>query len=200
MSNQLVFYVRSSAFDRARALTFEDDMIRFDDKDRIGQTEPSIAWKDFDGVRMGVKWVKGYVFVIGRIYCIDIRSSKGEKIKIRLKSIYGINKDRIDGKFKDIVNALYDRILDEVITHQVQLVEKDGCAEIAGVQVTSKGVRWNKGMVVSWNDLEIKAFTNYFAIFQKSIPGNYKALEYVDEWNCHVLYSVITLLLQHKAC
>lgn len=198
MSTPLVYYIRSTAFDRSRALTFDGDAIHFDDKDLIGQNGSCIGRTEFDAVRMGVKWIKGYSVVIGRIYCIDIRSTTGIEIKVRLKSVYGINKQLITSKYQEIVNSLYDLFLNGVIMDKVETVNEGNSILLAGMQISNAGVSWNSGQMIPWEEVGIKTYNSYYAVFQKSIPNNYKPLEYVNEWNCHILYSVLMVLLKDK--
>lgn len=198
MNTPLVYYIRSTAFDRSRALTFDGDAIHFDDKDLIGQKGSYIARSELDAVRMGVKWIKGYSFIIGRIYCIDIRSTTGIVIKVRLKSIYGINRQLVAGKYQDIVKSLYDLFLDKIVLDKVGAVKEANSILLAGMQISNAGVSWDSRQMIPWDDVGIKTYTSYYAVFQKSIPNNYKPLEYVNEWNCHILYGVLMVLLKDK--
>ena len=48
--------------------------------------------EEINDIRYGISWIRGIDFTIGRIYCIDIRNRNNKVIKIRLRSLYGINK------------------------------------------------------------------------------------------------------------
>ena len=89
-------------------------MFEFDDKDLMSSQPTRLLKNDIAEWKYGIKWINGYQFTIGRIYCIDIRDSNNEVIKTRLKSIYGIRKKELSEKYSKIVNVLYDNFFYDI--------------------------------------------------------------------------------------
>ena len=92
MNQSIQLFIKSSILDRERQLTVTNDFIEFDNTEFSSETPIKLLKSDITGLRHGVKWINGYQFVIGRIYCIDLLSSNSEILKIRSKSVYGIRK------------------------------------------------------------------------------------------------------------
>ena len=91
MSSQalkLDFVLKSSIFDRPRQLVLAPLYLEFDDNNLVSSTPTKFLKEEIEGIRFGIKGIRGYRFYIGRTYCIDIKNNSGKIIKLRLKSIY----------------------------------------------------------------------------------------------------------------
>lgn len=199
MSGSTVFNIKSSIFDRERELVLDKELLTFDNKDRIGVPPAKILKQEIVAFRFGVRWIKGYMFVIGRVYCIDINSSLGEVIKIRLKSLYGINKEKLAQKFSKILSTLYDIYFDDLIWKYLKQYEDLQDFEILGTTVRQDGLLIGpKAIHIAWEDVGIKSYHTYFTVFSISDPTVYKAFEYLNDWNTGVLYSVTSMILNNK--
>ena len=111
MSSQagnLVFTLRSTIFDRPRQLTLTPEYLEFDDNDLAHSAPTRFLKQEIESLRYGVKGIRGYSFYIGRNFSIDIRSTSGQVIKLRLKSLYRIRRKQLADKYAEIVNALFN--------------------------------------------------------------------------------------------
>ena len=189
--------IQSTIFDRPRKLTISDDFIGYDIEGLITD-QPSLIMKDeIEAFRSGIKWIKGYQFVIGRIYCIDIQAKNKKILKLRLKSMYGIRKRQLHEKFSKIVNALYGCFFHDIAVKLIDEFIDGKVVEIAGVTLSHEGMTLNSKMtLISWEDVGTKTYETYYAVFSKSNPNQYKAFEYVSEWNVDLLYSVLEHVLK----
>jgi hypothetical protein len=141
------FLIKSTFLDRNRKLVLDDDFIEFDDKDLITASAAKIYTSDIEAFRYGLRWIKGYQFVIGRTYCMDIKSTQGEIIKLRLKSLYGVNKKAIHQKFSAIIDTLYDKYFDRMSMAYLQQFEEGNKFELLGVTFETPGITFiNKGV------------------------------------------------------
>lgn len=191
--------IKSSIFDRKRELIINPDYIAFEDKDLITAQLTTIKKAEIASFRYGIKWIKGYSFIIGRICCIDIRSNSNEIIKIRIKSVYGINKKAITEKFQQIAAALYDNFFDAVSLHYINQWEEGITIEISGVLFSEAGIQFSSKLSpIKWPDVGTKLYATYYAIFSKSDPDQYKAFEFLHDWNAGVVYSVSRQILLNK--
>jgi hypothetical protein len=199
MTSTLNIKIKSSFLDRDRQLIIDKDYIEFDNKDLISEPPTKFLKQDIVSFRHGVKWINGYQFVIGRIYCVDVLSSSGEAMKMRLKSLYGINKKKVTTKYSQIVNALYDNIFDHITKEYLKQFSESKEFEILGVRFTNDGLNINdKQGVIPWEDLGTKSYSTYYALFSKAKPNRYKAFEFLNDWNTGILYSVSMQILKEK--
>jgi hypothetical protein len=185
--------------DRARELIIDKEFIEFDDKDLLADPPTKIYKQDISGIRYGIKWIHGYQFVIGRIYCVDVLARDKRCIKIRLKTLYGIRKHQLADKYSLIINSLFDNFFDDISRNYLNQHHSKQEFQIAGVRFCESGIAFDsKSQIVLWDDLASKAFTTYYALFSKSDPLNYKAFEYLHDWNVGVLYTVSRQILTSK--
>lgn len=199
MSQTAILSVKSSIFDRKRELVLDKEFLTYDNKDRIGVPPAKIAKQDIADFRFGVRWIKGYSFIIGRIYCVDIKSSSGELIKIRLKSLYGVNRQLLAEKYETIVNTLYNNYFDDVTRQYLKLYADGADFEILGIYFRQDGILMSKkGDLIVWEDIGTRSYATYYALYIKSNPTVYKAFEYLNDWNTGILYSVSRGILQRR--
>ena len=199
MSQPLEIKVKSSILDRDRTLIIDPEYIEFDDKDLKESKPARIAKSDITGFKFGLKPVRGYYFYIGRIYCIDVKGSQDQQIKIRIKSLYGIRKKELTQKYSSIVKALYGYYMDEIILKYLNQFSNKEQFEIAGVIFNTDGVIFNEKIgVVTWFDLGTRTYYNYYTLYSMQQPAKYKAFEYINDWNTAILYSVSRQILKDK--
>ncbi len=91
-------------------------------------------------------------------------------------------------KYKKIYEALRDANFNDLGLHYVKLVNDSLPFTLAGVILTPKGIADPKIGTLSWNSIGLKAYTSYFAIYDKSEPNSYHAFDYGIEWNAVLLY------------
>ena len=90
MAQTLKLNLKTSLFHTERPLLITPELIEYNNY--------SFSKFEISELRYGVKAVEGYRFRIGRIYCIDIKSLRGNVIKIRLMSLYRVRKNKLGGK------------------------------------------------------------------------------------------------------
>lgn len=191
--------IKSSIFDRSRELVVDPLYIAFEDRDLATAPLTRIEKDEIESFRYGVKWIKGYAFVIGRCCTIDIRSKDTTTIKVRLKSIYGINKTTTTNKFIKIVEALYANFFDKIAIDYLEQWQQGQTIEIAGIIFKTEGIQLSSLQpVIEWADLGTKHYATYYALFSKSNPNQYKALEFLHDWNTGIVYSVSRQILSNK--
>ena len=195
----LQVFVKSSIFDRYRELTINSNYVEFDDHDLNTKPPTKFSKDDVQSVRYGVKWIEGYRFTIGRIYCVDIRSRSNRIIRIRLKSVYGIRRKVVHDKYIQIVNALYDNILDDLIKCYLTKFREGIDFELAGISFSQSGLKLNaNSKIIPWDSIETAAHRTYYTIFPKNDPKNYKSFEFLNDWDAVIVYSVSRQILVDK--
>jgi hypothetical protein len=153
---------------------------------------------EIDGFRFGVKWLRGYQLVFGRIYCIDIKSATDAIIKIRLTSFYKIRVKKLHKTYNLIVNAMLQYYASELVSQYLKLFNYKQPFSILNVYFSQLGIVLNDEYNIEWNNINVRTYTRYVAISTKNKSEIYKAFDYLEEWNTLVLYNVLRLILKSK--
>jgi len=191
MSRSLTLTIKETALSRRQKLVITAESVEFKNK--------SLPKCDIDEIRYGVKFISGFEFYIGRIYCIDIKSLSGVVMKVRLTSLYGVRKKRLDRKYSMIIDALWDNHMREVAESFITLFKNEITFELLGILFSQAGIQLTKqSKLIPWEDVGTKDYYRYYAIFSKTNPHNYKAFFYRDDWNTGILYSVSRYILGVK--
>lgn len=191
--------IRSSVFDRDRQLIFSDEGIRFEESDLKGAPLKLIHKKSINGFRYGVKWIRGFEFVIGRIYCIDIMADNKTALKIRLKSLYGVRKILLSEKYSQIIRLLFDYFFEDILKQYAKNIDNGETISLLGTAISQKGLHLSSGSpFISWENLGTGAYTTYYALFSKIDSGNYKTFDYLTDWNTALLFSLTRSILHRK--
>jgi hypothetical protein len=199
MNTKIEFTVKSSIFDRSRQLTIDPEYLEFDDHDLGSSLPVRFLKEEIEGIKYGVKGIRGYRFRIGRIYYIDIKSFSGEVIKVRLKSIYRVRVKRLEAKYGQILKALFANYFNEIARRYLELFRSGEPFEMLGVSFSAEGVLFDEKIgIIPWEFLGTKKYWTYYALFSETNPEHYKAFNYVDQWNAAVLHSVTEGILKMK--
>jgi hypothetical protein len=198
MTAPLKFPIKSTILARRRLLTVHPDCLSFDDKDLISAKPTCLEKANIESFRFGVDWISGFYFTIGRTYRIEVRDHEGATVKILLRSIYGVRKKKLADKYRQIYNALHNAYFNDLGLHYIRLVNDRLPFHLAGVMITADGIEDSKIGALPWNSIGLRAYTSYFAIFDKSDPSKYHAFDYGIEWNAVLLYSVLEYILREK--
>jgi hypothetical protein len=196
---KLEFMVRSTILDRPRLIVIHPEYLEFDDQDRVSDVPTRFLRTDIEGLRYGIKPIRGYRFRIGRIYCIDVRDVNGRVIKIRLKSVYRVRLKLLNEKYLAIANALFRLYFHEMtLEYLAQFRDAQG-VELLGVKLNNQGVLFDEKVgCVSWDFLGTKRYWHYYTLYSEESPNNYRAFVFSDDWNAGVLRGLIETILKEK--
>ena len=191
--------VRSSVLSRTRLLVIDPEYMEFDDQDRVSEAPTRFRRADIEGLRYGVKSIRGYRFRIGRIYCIDIRDVSGHIIKIRLKSLYRVRLKLLEQKYLEIVNALFRYYFHKMIWGYVEQFRDGQPVELLGVSLNREGVLFDEKVGrISWDFLGTRRYWHYYTLYSEESRENYRAFVFLDDWNAGVLRGVLEVILKEK--
>lgn len=189
---------KSNFYSKEKRIVFSDNALcLFCDNELLIQIDK----EDIKDYRYGVSWIRGIDFYIGRIYCIDISNRNDKVIKIRLRSLYGINKRILCDKYNDLLDKLYDFYLNEEISNCITNINNGIDVAIADVILRNDGVcldlKKSDGFI-EWTDLNTTAYSYYYTLSSKKKPQFYKAFTYLKDWNAVLIYSISRQLLIDK--
>jgi hypothetical protein len=152
---------------------------------------------EIEAFRYGIKWISGYQFTIGRVYCVDIKSGSGQVMSIRLRSLYGINKNAVSDKYVLIVQALSDYYFNDLCRNLMTKVEAGGEWHHPKIIVTKDGIVLRKlNTLLPWKDIGTRLYSTYYAIYSKLKPEVYESFEFLNDWNSSIVYSLSRSLLE----
>ncbi|MBS1665020.1 MAG: hypothetical protein JST68_28500 [Bacteroidetes bacterium] len=196
---KLEFMLRSTILDRSRLLAVDPEYIEFDDQDLASEVPTRFSKMEIEGVRYGIKAIRGLQFRIGRIYCIDIRDASDQVIKIRLKSLYGVRRKLLEEKYSSIVSALFKYYFHDISRRYLRKFREGEQVELLGVRLNKHGVLFDEKVGwVNWNFLGTKRYWHYYTLYSEETPDNYKAFVFLEDWNAGVLIGVIETILKER--
>lgn len=191
--------IRSSVFDRDRQLIFSEEGIRYEESDLKDAPLKLIDKNSINGFRYGIKWIKGFEFVIGRIYCIDLMADHKTALKIRLKTLYGVRKFLLAEKYSLIIKLLFDYFFEDLLEQFAIKIDNGEIISLLGTSISQDGIQLSSGStLISWESLGTGAYTTYYALFSMTDSGNYKTYDYLTDWNTALLFSLTRTILHRK--
>lgn len=198
-NEKLEFIVRSTILDRPRSLVIDPEFIEFDDQDQKSKLPTQFSRLEIEGIRYGVKPIRGYRFRIGRIYCIDIRDASNRVIKIRLKSVYRVRIKLLEKKYLAIVNSLFRYYFHDMTREYLTQFRDGQPVELLGVSLDNQGVLFDEKVGrISWGFLGTKRYWHYYTLYSEEKPNDYRTFMFLDDWNAGVLRGVIEVILKEK--
>jgi hypothetical protein len=192
------FLIQTTIFDRKHLLTIHPDFISFDDDALNPQAPATFSKTDIESIRYAIDSIRGRVFRIGRTYRIELRSSAGKIIRIRLRSIYGIRKKNLGKKYGDILRSLHQAYFNEMAAHYIRLLRNEISFTLAGLILTPDGVDDAKLGTLPWLFVGMKSYFTYFAIYDMRDAGKYRSFDYGMDWNAAVLRAVVDFTLRKR--
>lgn len=192
------FLIQSSIFDRKHLLTIHTDFISFDNDALNPQTPTTFSKTDIESIRYAIDSVHGWIFRIGRTYRIELRSSTGKIIRIRLRSFYGIRRKSLGKKYGDILRAMHQTYFNEMAAHYVRLLGNELSFTLAGLLLSPDGVDDAKLGKLPWSFVGMKSYFTYFAIYDMRDAGKYRSFDYGVDWNTAVLHAVVDFTLRKR--
>ncbi|MEO8151013.1 MAG: hypothetical protein ABI723_25490 [Bacteroidia bacterium] len=199
MSDKIIINFKPDVLSWRRELVIEPGCLQLHNSSPF--SEQPVKWlkEEIESFRFGVKWIRGTTFYFGRIYCVDIKNKNQQIIKIRLKTLYGINKEILNSKYAKIVGSLYECYFLPVIQNYCSLFASNKTFEISGITFHEYGLLLPNNMdILEWDDVSIKRYQNYLSIFSTKNPNHYLLFYYNVEWNVLVLEVVIDAILKSK--
>ncbi len=157
-----------------------------------------IPHEDICAFRYGVTWTRGYKFIFGRQYFIEIKDSKNKIFKIKLKSFYGIKKETYQKKWSEIFNQLWRNYFSNIFNHYTELYNTHQIFELAGIKFLFEGIRWDNKNRLLWEEIALSNYKTYFMIHHIENPNQNKSRTFSTDWNGYILQCLLKKIVnQH---
>jgi hypothetical protein len=189
--------IKSNILDRSRRLLLNSDFIEFDDTNWDTDTVARFNKGEVEAIRFGIKFLKGYMFTIGRTFCIDIKGPNDRNIKIRMTSFYGIRKQALDKKYCLIINTFINTHHNDIVNRAIKVLNSQGKFEVLKTTFEKEGIVI-KNKIIHWEDVGTKVYRTYYTLFSKNDPKIYKSYNYMVDWNAILVYTLSRRILSEK--
>ncbi len=200
------FIINRSLTDNApRELIINKDFLMFEDKDFVNDTFTTFGKDQIAAYRFGVKWMRFY-FVFAREYCIEVKNTQNESIKINFKTYFGRKKNEYHELCNAILTSLWQNYFKDIELNCIQKHEKGEEFAIGEVTFLPEGIiiQTNssiklKNALIPWEKVRTQNYATYFAIYAvDNAATTNRGYSYLTDWNTSVLQNVITAILQSK--
>ena len=176
-----------------RALTINPDYLEFEGPlANIRFTKDNI-----EGLRYGTRYLHYLVIPLTRTFNIEIKSSQGKVLSIRMHSFFGIGDKKMEKLFIQIHQQIQEAYFTEMAVHYVRLLTSGLSYELAGALLTSDGVYIKKDKpIIPWIRLGLMSYFRSCTIYDLSDPELFRSFDYWHDWNASMLRAVVDYKLQ----
>lgn len=150
-------------------------------------------------LRYGVNWIKGYRFIVGRHYFIEIKDIEDKIFKIKLKSYYGLKREAYFELWNEIMNRLWQNYFLGMLNSYIALYEAKQPFELTGVRFLFEGISWDKNKVILWKDIGLSNYATYFMIHHKENPKEHTSRDFAKDWNALVLQRLLKEIVKSQS-
>jgi hypothetical protein len=153
--------------------------------------------EDVEGFRYGVKYFHCYIIPISRTYNMEVKSSQGKVMLIRMHTFWGIGNKKIEKLFIQIYNQIHEAYFNDMAIHYVQLLNGGLTYELAGAMLTNEGVILKKErQLIPWIRIGIMSYYRSCSIYDHSDAHHFRSFDYWHDWNASLLHAVVTFKLR----
>ena len=187
------FRVKRTPLSARRKLTIDPLFLEFEGP----RTNARITKDDMEGFRYGLRVLRFYIITIRKTYTLEVKSSSGKIISIRMHVFFGIGNKKIRAMFISIYKIIHSTYFKDMVVHYVRLLKGGLPYELAGAMLNSEGILLGpKKECIPWLRVGLKL--NYLAcyIYDLADPLHFRSFDYWQDWNASLLYSVVNYKLK----
>ena len=148
--------------------------------------------------RYGINWIRGYSFVFGRQYLVQIQDFQNKVYSIKLNSYYRIRSEAYHKALTDIFSQLWHNYFVHNFNYYIDLYKINQEFELGGVKFRPSGISWDGGSLF-WNEIALSNYNTYFMIHHRDNPKKNKSCNFKNDWNAFVLQSVLKEIVKEQS-
>jgi hypothetical protein len=194
-------------FSKKNNLSIHDKGIIYDFYNWGKKKRIEILKENITDYRYGIKWIRGFEFIIGRQYQIFIKDINNKTTRFIFRTYYGIRKKELHSIYSGVHSDLWELFFREIGQNYISKLENKEDFCIGDVKFSEKGVTIKvsgfaseEEKLILWDDLETKDYHTYFTIFSKKNAINInRGYSYMNDWNTDLLFNVIGTYLNNKS-
>jgi hypothetical protein len=192
-----VYKVKSGLLDRQRSLMMTDDLVEWESGDLKRNQFTRLNKADIVDFKHGHDWIVWYRFTVGRQFSITIKDKRNRELKIRFTSYFGLHPEYID-LYAEMVDDIWRLYHSDIVDRHLDILKNSGELEIQGIKLSESGIQLRgQQSVISWDNLNIKEYYSYFAVFHQETPELHSRVSY-NEYGTEILWSMLKNILKHK--
>ncbi|MCR8556075.1 hypothetical protein KXD93_00390 [Mucilaginibacter sp. BJC16-A38] len=180
----------------AKKLTFGTDGLQIE-KPLSFDPIVLIPAEDISAFRYGVTWTRGYRFVIGRQYFIEIKHGRDEVFKLKLRSLYGIRKHAYNKACIAIINQLWNAYFNKILNEYIDLYNKHEVFEFVGLNFLFEGIRWDTKNKLLWSEIALSKYRTYCMVYNAENAKQHKSFTFSTDWNALIMQRLIEYIIAH---
>ena len=205
-NKDIEFKIKRGILDNSvRSLILNTNFIKFENSDLASNPFIIFERNEITEFRFGMKWISLDV-TFGREYFIYIRNNEKKVMKINFKTYFGYKKAEYQMLYRDIIINLEQLYFGPIVDACIKKYQKNENFQIGDVHFSKDHVKIGVGKVfnkaeftISWEDVRIKEYQSYIAIYSAKDPMNCnKGFSYLEDWNSLVLCSFMKSVLHAK--
>jgi hypothetical protein len=157
-----------------------------------------ISAEDITAFRLGVRWIRGFYFVLGRQFVIELKHQKDTTTKIKLISLYAIRDQRYNEIWLEIVDQIYRKYFSSHLQLYVELYQMGQLFNLSGLTFHADGVIWNRNKKLNYNQLAVSSYRTYFVIHNKNNPKQNISFNFLNDWNAYIIQSLLKYIVEQN--
>jgi len=148
--------------------------------------------EDIEGLRFGVKLIRYYLIPISKTYNIEIKSSQGKIILIRMHSFFEVGSRNNRKLFIQIHKQIQQYYFNDMAIHYVRLLNGGLTFELAGAFLTEEGVLIKKDKpLIPWSRTGLATRFHSCSVYDMADLRHFRSFDYWHDWNASLLRSVV---------
>lgn len=192
----LEYRLSTGLLDRKRELRLTPDYIEYENLEHGRFTR--ILKEDIQDIKNEMNWIIWYRFYVGCSFSIDIKTKESGILKINFTSYFRQNKAYMEA-YATIVDRMWQYYLNDVISLYFQEFLATHNVKLGEVKLNNKGVYFiEKDQLISWGDVAVKEYEDYFAIYNQLNPHINKRIMF-NQWGSDILFSLLQSLSKGTA-
>jgi len=148
--------------------------------------------------RYGVSWVRGYKFVFGRQYFIEVQHDDRKISRIKLGSYYGIRKEVYGKLWNDIIRQLWQNYFVNLFNYYHDLYKIHQTFELCGISFHFDGIGWDLQNILRWDEIAISSYSTYFMIYNNRNKKQCKSKSFANDWNAVILQVLLKEIVKER--
>jgi hypothetical protein len=183
-----LFHVKRSLFSAPRQVTIAPLYLEMEGP--LANTR--FTKEDIEGLRFGVTLIRYYLIPLSKSYNIEVKSSQGKIITIRMHTFLGIGSRKIRSLFIGIHKQIQQSFFNDMAIHYVRLLNGGLTFELGGAFLTSEGVLIKKDkQLIPWLRTGLATRFHACSIYDTSDLRHFRSFDYWHDWNASLLRSVV---------
>lgn len=168
------------------------------EKPRSFMPKEFIPAQNITAFRYGITWTRGYSFVFGRQYFVEIQNNEEEITRIKMGSYYGIRKDLYGKIWNDIIQQLWRNYFVNTFNYYHELYKIHQTFELCGIRFYDDGIGWDQHNILKWNEIGVSSYRTYFMIFNTQDKNQCKSKSFANDWNAAILQVLLKEIVKQR--